>query len=134
MEIARGRLTPEIDLRWREFGFGEWEGLRVDEVEAGVNARAYAPPGGETFDALRRRVAEAIEDVRRSDLRSVLIVTHAGPLHAMLDALFGEVQVVFAPASITQLKLGPVDVELLSLGISVRQYAEFKQANTSEQD
>lgn len=125
LAIAAGRPV-EIDARWREFKFGEWEGLRVDQVDAGVNARAYAPPGGETFDAVCERVREAIEALR--ELERVLVVTHAGPLHAMLAVLFGETRVRFEPASITTVRVGPDAAQLIDLGITVRQYAVRKQA------
>ena len=125
MAIAAG-LPVEIDPRWREFNFGEWEGLRVDEVDAGVNARAYAPPGGETFDEVCARVRDAL-DALRTVPRS-LVVTHAGPLHAMLAVLFGETRVRFEPASITTVRLEAERAQLIDLGITVRQYADRKQA------
>lgn len=116
-------------MRWREFDFGEWEGLRVSEIDAGTNARAYAPPGGEGFDAVCARVREAIDALR--DTRRSLIVTHAGPLHAMLAVLFGETRVRFEPASITTVELQPDAAQLIDLGITVRQYADRKQAGGS---
>lgn len=123
--IAAGRPV-ETDTRWREFKFGAWEGLRVDEVDAGVNARAYSPPGGETFEEVCERVREAIDALRGTE-RS-LVVTHAGPLHAMLAVLFGETRVRFEPASITTVEIGPDAAQLVDLGITVRQYADRKQA------
>lgn len=101
----------------------------METVDPGVEARRYAPPGGETFEAVRARVEDALTSLRKSGAGNVLIVTHAGPLHAALDVLFGEVAVRFEPASITRVRLREDDAELLSLGITVRQYAEFKQGD-----
>ncbi len=109
----------ERDIRWREFHFGEWEGLTWEEIVARVPgalpadrtaAKRYAPPGGETFSGVRARVAAALDDIRRSRADPVLVVTHAGPLHAMLNVLFGEQwrserdapDVVFVPAGISR--------------------------------
>lgn len=130
--IIAGSKTVEPDARWREFAFGEWEGKRVDEIDPGVNARQYAPPGGETFAVVRERVKDALDDLRASGQRS-LVVTHAGPLHAMLDVLFPDARVVFTPASITQVRIGVSGTELLSLGISVRQYAQRTRGHTPDQ-
>lgn len=98
------------DVRWREFDFGEWEGMTWAEIcarwpqygaEELSMAQRYAPPGGETFDALCARVGEAVDDLRAGGFAHALVVTHAGPLHAMLAQWFPQVRVRFVPASIT---------------------------------
>ncbi|MFN2450356.1 MAG: histidine phosphatase family protein [Candidatus Baltobacteraceae bacterium] len=125
LETARaiaGPRTVEAEPRWREFAFGAWEGRTVDEVDSGINPRLYAPPGGETFEHVRARVREALDGIGTGPGR-VLIVTHAGPLHAMLDLLFGEVPFRFEPASLTQVRRGARGAKLLSLGVSAEQYA-----------
>ena len=86
------RLDPD----WREMRFGAWEGLTWEQIcaarpaldrDAATTVRTYAPEGGETFDELcarvRRAVDRAVADV--SDDGVVLVATHAGPLHALLD-------------------------------------------------
>ena len=120
------------DARWREFAFGEWEGLTWDQIVARFpeaadrhwsTAKTYAPPGGETFEAVQARVAEALAELRESGHSNVLIVTHAGPLHAMLHTLFGDreaemaevLAVRFSPASVTRIALDEDGAELLSL-------------------
>jgi broad specificity phosphatase PhoE len=126
-ETARA-IVPDLpvqrDVRWREFAFGEWEGLTWSEIAArwpelaersAVSARTYAPPGGEMFDAVRRRVAAAIADITASQAYHVLVATHAGPLHAMLDIYFGGMDVIFAPASVTRVRLTEGGAELLGL-------------------
>lgn len=113
------------DARWREFAFGEWEGLTWEQIaarwpavstERRTSPSAYAPPGGETFAAVSKRVASALEDLRSAAYGRVLVVTHAGPLHAMLRCVFGESpQVRFMPASITRIELDGPNAALLDL-------------------
>jgi alpha-ribazole phosphatase len=127
----RKELPVVRDTRWREFDFGQWEGLTWDQIlerwpqtgeHAHTAAKTYAPEDGERFDAVCARVSEAIDDLRRGGHEQVLVVTHAGPLHAMLHALFGDraqaqeiMGVRFSPASITRVNLQPDGTELLVL-------------------
>ena len=135
LETARaicGTQAAHTDERWREFAFGEWEGLTWDEIlrrwpdaaaKSATNALAYAPPGGETFADVRERVGRAIDDLRASNVQNALVVTHAGPLHAMLHNVFGASQgdahellaVRFTPASITRVRMDSDGAELLLL-------------------
>jgi broad specificity phosphatase PhoE len=128
-----GERAVERDTRWREFAFGEWEGLTWDEIAArwphaaqhgSAVAKLYTPAGGESFEAVRERVAHAISDIRSRGIDHALVVTHAGPLHAMLHTFFGERQaemaetlaVRFAPGSVTRIDVdGDGRADLLSL-------------------
>ncbi len=114
---APHRLEVVPDARLREFKFGEWEGLTWDEiiarypVAAGMtlsSVRAYAPPGGERFEAVRARVAEVLDEIAGREGRIVL-VTHAGALHAILDVLVADQvdlqSVRLTPASITRIAM-----------------------------
>ncbi len=129
--IRRGK-SVECDARWREFAFGEWEGLTWEQIvvrhpdlvdSASTGVRRYAAPGGESFDDVLQRVRDALADCAAGDFENVLIVTHAGPLHAMLHAFFGhreaEMQEVlgvrFAPASITRIEVAAGEATLLAL-------------------
>jgi broad specificity phosphatase PhoE len=108
------------DERWREFAFGGWEGLTWDEIierfpHVGKNqwssAKEYLPERGETFDAVKARVGQALRELQDSSYRNILVVTHAGPLHALLQVFFGgreaempEVfHVRFLPGSVTRI-------------------------------
>lgn len=126
METARAIYGPDVhpDPRWREFEFGEWEGLTWDEIVArwpeygdrtDTAAKRYAPPGGESFDAVAVRVACALDELRGGGHAHALVVTHAGPLHAMLHTLFGELPVRFAPASVTRVRFEAERPELTLL-------------------
>jgi 2,3-bisphosphoglycerate-dependent phosphoglycerate mutase len=120
------------DARWREFAFGEWEGLTWEEIvrrwpevakRSATSARSYSPPGGETFSMVRERVGAAIDELRESGAQNILVVTHAGPLHAMLHNVFSGGQadahellgVRFTPASITRVEIEADGPELLLL-------------------
>jgi broad specificity phosphatase PhoE len=125
-------LPIETDVRWREFAFGQWEGLTWEEISARwpqmaqrghTSAKRYEPPEGETFEAVCSRVAAALNDVRSAQIERVLIVTHAGPLHAMLHTVFGDrlagmeeaVGLRFSPAGITRLRLEQDAAEIVAL-------------------
>lgn len=99
--IAAGRdlaISDEADLR--EFSYGEWEGLTLEEVEtrypgalaerieAGGNLGWTAPGGESAIDAIRR--------VRRFTMRTsashdpgenILVVGHGGSLRALVVCL-----------------------------------------------
>ncbi len=131
LETARAicSATPpaiEIDPRWREYHFGDWEGLTWEQIVAstpalsgltGTAVDVYAPPRGETYADVRARVADALDACSASD-GHVLIVTHAGPLHAALDVLLGDGKMTtrLAPAGITRLARVGDAWSLLSLG------------------
>lgn len=109
-------IEPLPDARLREFDFGDWEGLtwheiasRHPELRDATDARTYAPPGGETFAAVRERVRAFLNDLARDGPAHAVVVTHAGPLHAIL----AELQLTtpqrqparFSPAGITDISL-----------------------------
>ncbi len=72
---------------------------------------AYAPGGGETFEALCARVRSAVDRLVAEvpDDGVALAATHAGPLHALLSVLLGDAEraalkVRFLTASITRFR------------------------------
>jgi len=87
--MARG-LAHRVDTDWRELDFGAWTGLAAAEVDPAAYARfwddpdAHAPPGGETWSALKARVALALGRIEGD----TLVVTHAGAMRAALAVLF----------------------------------------------
>jgi 2,3-bisphosphoglycerate-dependent phosphoglycerate mutase len=128
----RNGAAVHRDARWREFAFGEWEGLTWEQIvrrhpqlaeSDRTMTERYVPPGGETFDAVCGRVGRALADYELQQSGNVLIVTHAGPLHAMLHTYFGnraaEMQealgVRFSPAGITRVEVVDGRAELLQL-------------------
>ena len=130
--IVGERIPVMLDSRWREFDFGAWEGLTWDEITdrwpeyAAVNsfsAATYRPQGGESFDDVCVRVSDALKDLRVAPHHNILVATHAGALHAMLQVLFsgGNQEapdifgVRFLPASITRVRFIDGRAHLVSL-------------------
>jgi broad specificity phosphatase PhoE len=119
------------DARLREFDFGKWEGLTWGEIVATrphlrslalADADRYHPEGGESFAEVTARVRAFVEDLRARDGGHVVVVTHAGPLHAMIDVLgvFGGLEIApqrraFSPASLTRVAMEADGARLITL-------------------
>lgn len=99
-ELAeRHSLLLEIDDRFKEMGFGAWEGKTTAEVAQVDAARlenfwrdpvAYAPPEGENLTAVQRRVVEGWQDLlARYPGRRVLLVCHGGVIRLVLAQVLG---------------------------------------------
>lgn len=99
MEILRGALgLPRegyrVDPRLIELTFGAWEGMTWREVRRrdppGAAARErskwdFVPPGGESYAALRDRLAPAIAALPGP----TLVVSHGGVARALLHMRAG---------------------------------------------
>lgn len=89
---ARDGAELGFDVRLWEMDFGHWEGTRWDEIPRhesdpwADDPWTVAPPGGETFAALHRRVAHAIA----AAAPGTAFVCHAGPIRAARMILGGE--------------------------------------------
>ncbi len=123
-------VTPEPRLR--EFDFGAWEGRTWQQIVAerphlrehgSTAAKRYAPDGGESFDAVRTRGGALLGELASLRAGRVLVVTHAGPLHAVLAELElspdGEggdrLSVSFSPAGITRIAMDGGRARLITL-------------------
>ena len=116
-------LPIEFDEAWLECAFGAWDGLSIDEVkelhpkeyEAWVSSSAYAPPGGESYDALGWRTDEAINNlVAKYPGQRVVVVSHNGVIkQAIRLATGGSPESIFhidaSPCSISQISIWPSD-------------------------
>ncbi len=86
---ARG-IRHEVDPRWRELDFGAWTGLASAAIAPDAYARFWedpeneAPPEGERWSQLRRRVDQALSELDGPRL----VLTHAGAMRAALSVLF----------------------------------------------
>ncbi|MEC9432672.1 MAG: histidine phosphatase family protein [Pseudomonadota bacterium] len=86
-------LPLSVDARFRELDFGAWEGRpwaeipRAESDPWAEDPENRAPPGGETFAAMRARVADAWADA--AAVPAPLILTHAGAIRALRMALGG---------------------------------------------
>ncbi|MEV4256948.1 bifunctional RNase H/acid phosphatase [Spirillospora sp. NPDC049652] len=90
-------LEVRVEDGFRETDFGEWEGLTFREasdrdpaaLSAWLADPAAAPPGGESFEAVARRVRTALDKLKvRYRHQRVLVVSHVTPIKLMVaDAL-----------------------------------------------
>jgi probable phosphoglycerate mutase len=101
----------------RECAFGEWEGLTFaevrerwpDDLARWLADPTVAPPGGESFDAVRRRVQVARDKLlARHAGRTVLVVTHVTPTKMLVrDVLDAPLSAIYrmelSPASVTEI-------------------------------
>ena len=110
-----------LDADLREMAFGAWEGLTWAQIvktdpklalEGWSHPNSYAPPGGERFRDAIERASRAVERIREEtpDPGRVLVVTHAGILHALLRVVLGEAEaeriaIRFTPGGITRFSL-----------------------------
>lgn len=95
---ARTGLTPSVDVRLRERGFGEWETLLRTEVQSRwpeafarwVNGRPIDAAGVEDVADLSARVCGALVDlVDGHPSATVAVVTHGGSVRHAIAALLG---------------------------------------------
>jgi broad specificity phosphatase PhoE len=117
-EALAGALPIEIDDRWLELDYGEWDGVPLAEVPPDVWKQwladpTFRPPGGETLAEMGERVraacADLADDARAGD---VVVVTHVSPIKAAVawalaagDELSWKLHV--SNASITRIGFGP---------------------------
>ncbi len=120
------------DPRIREFDFGAWEGLTWQEIterwpqfrdRGGTAAKHYQPEGGETFAQVCARVKAFLDDLRRTSFEHVLVVTHAGALHGVMEVLGEAVRdrpkdglsLSFSQASVTRIAMNGDDARIITL-------------------
>lgn len=114
---ALGLSVREVD-GFRECAFGEWEGLTFAEVRerwpealaAWLSDTSVAPPGGESFDDVRRRVLRARDQVlARYPGGHVLVVTHVTPTKVLVSEALGApmaalYRMELSPATLTEVQ------------------------------
>lgn len=116
-ETARVPLSLAPDLA--EMRFGDWEELSGDEARAldaarfdafRADPRAATPPGGERYDDFAARVEAGLRALADGRTGHLLVVTHAGVIHAVLAQALG-----LPAASIHRVALPPAATCRLSL-------------------
>jgi len=90
----RDAVALSVDERFREVGFGSWEGRTRAEIIAADESEYRAfyrdpllnrPPGAEPLESFGGRVAEALTEALRAHAgKHVLVVAHAGVIRAAL--------------------------------------------------
>ena len=107
-------LDVRVDEDWVECGFGQWDGLTFAEVAERWPAEmaewqrstAAAPPGGEPFDEVERRVQVARDRaLARHPRARVLVVTHATPIKQLVRLALGA-----SPESLWRLDSSPASL------------------------
>lgn len=88
-------LDVELDDRWIELDYGEFDGRPVAEVPSGTlaawrNDLDWAPPGGESYRRLGERVRSACDDLLdEAATRDIVVVTHVSPVKAAMAWALG---------------------------------------------
>jgi broad specificity phosphatase PhoE len=88
-------VDVEIDERWIELDYGEFDGHAPTDLSAETWARwrqdtSFAPPGGESLAALGARVHDACEELAPAAASAVVVVvTHVSPIKAALAWALG---------------------------------------------
>ena len=93
--LLRARATAEalglplsVDERWVELDYGEWDQRPVASVPEETwkvwrSDPDFAPPGGESLNALGRRVRAACDDLAaEAVIDDVVVVSHVSPIKA----------------------------------------------------
>lgn len=120
---AATELPIEYDPAWYECGFGLWDGLSIEEVKASfpgqylewVSSTSFAPPGGESYDALGWRIDEALDNlVAKYPGKKIVVVTHNGVIKQALRLAVGApsegvFHIDIAPCSISSISIWPSD-------------------------
>jgi probable phosphoglycerate mutase len=115
-----------------EIAYGEWEGLRHEEVQArfpeayahwSADVASRGTPGGETAFAVAARAAPVLERVRaRHESGRVLLVSHKATIRILVCALLGLDVRLFRDrlsqgvAAVTRFELKKTGAQLIQLG------------------
>ncbi|MHB8467226.1 MAG: histidine phosphatase family protein [Acidimicrobiales bacterium] len=81
-------LPVEIDDRWIELDYGEYDGAKLEDVPPGLwrawrADSEYAPPGGESLAAVGARVRDACGELSADHGPApVVVVSHVSPIKA----------------------------------------------------
>ncbi len=116
-------LPINFDQTWIECSFGIWDGMSIEEVkarypadyQAWLSSTAFAPPEGESYDAVSIRIEEALEQiVSMYPSQRVAVVTHNGTIKTAAKlAIDSPAESIFhidvSPCSITTISIWPSD-------------------------
>lgn len=92
-------IAPLVEKAFREYSFGEWEGMTFAEIEKkypdafsawAANPVKFSPPGGESTVGVKNRTIPAFDKIitRHKD-ESIAIVSHGGVIRIILCELLG---------------------------------------------
>ncbi|MEM7050856.1 MAG: histidine phosphatase family protein [Acidobacteriota bacterium] len=117
------RLVVQTEPKLKEMAFGDWEGLHMADIRARDDGDLLgrwladpelAPPGGESLAAVQRRLTALADNlVQRHRGESIALVTHIGPIKALLYAALGT-----PLANARRMMLDPASVQIIDWGKS----------------
>jgi probable phosphoglycerate mutase len=112
-------LPVETDPAFAEGDFGQWEGLRADEIEAGWPGQlkrwhtdaTFPMPGGESIEDVGRRVGAGLAGLLDGGVdRTVVVVSHSVAIRAAIGVTLG------APSSVwASVRVAPASVSILRM-------------------
>lgn len=114
---AAGGWPLVIDERWREVDFGDIEGATFGDIARDWPAlatrlvrgeRAIDWPSGESWLAIRDRVAAAWAALVEESDHAVIVVAHGGPIEIVLELALGHRRhlAAVAPGEVLEVALG----------------------------
>ncbi len=97
LELLYGKREHEALPGMREMDFGVFEGHSYPELKNREDYQAWISgdyeanvcPGGESGNIMKRRVLAALQYLMQEE-EAALVVTHGGPIAAIMDVLFPE--------------------------------------------
>ena len=128
---AQHDLPLTFEARFKEVGFGVWEGKTAAEIELAApgtltsfkaNPISARPPGAEALEVFLARVAAGLESVLLNHPgEHILIVCHAGVIrmalaHALTIPLANAYRIDVASAGITRLRFDTARASLVFHG------------------
>lgn len=93
LALARTLGEPLLEPDFMEIDFGTWELQRFDDIgREAIDAWAqdplgFTPPGGESVESMAKRSCAALENWLAATTGPLVIVSHGGPLRAMVGYL-----------------------------------------------
>jgi probable phosphoglycerate mutase len=111
-----GNVPVEIDPLLNERRLGEWNNRPIADTEELLSARA-TPPGGESEDEFRARVAAALDNLRPHLDRRPLIVSSKGVGRVLNMILGGQGRMQVGNGEIVEFVVGPSAAETPALRV-----------------
>ena len=112
--------TPvEVDDRWIEVDYGEYDGMVLGSPEAAALWEAWrsdvsiVPPGGESLEQMGQRVVSALDELLPAVVESdIAVVSHVSPIKAAVSYVLGAGPETawrshLDPASISRITISP---------------------------
>ena len=143
--LVRARQTAEafgmpyeVDDRWIELDYGSLDGVPVADVDGEVWERwrvdrTYQAGGGESFDAMEKRVLPAAEELLAESMEQTIVVTtHVTPIKAAVAWALGvDVTVGWRchldQASVCRIVAGPAGPVLFGFNETRRNQTSFRR-------